>query len=909
MKERYVHTHARWFAKDAAAVLERLETTPSQGLSAAEAALRLAEFGPNALPVAKAEHALIRFLRHFHDILIYILFACAFVTLILGHYADTVVILAVTVVNAAIGYFQEDKAEKALNDIKKLLSPRASVIRDGTRVEVDAAKLTLGDVVYLSPGDKIPADLRLFRTENLRVEESALTGEAMPSEKQIQPIAVETVLGDRSNMAYCGTTVSAGTGYGVVVDIGTDTEIGRISQLIAEVGDVTTPLIRQMSAFGKTISIVIIGIAALVYLFGHFFRDYEKSELLLSTIGLAIAAIPEGLPAILSIILAIGVQNMAKRNAIVRNLPSVETLGSVSVICSDKTGTLTKNEMTVKNLVVHDVAFSVTGSGYAPTGEIHQEDGSLAPINEGSLLHRLLTCFRHCNDASLSQETNDTWAVQGDPTEGALLTVYKKSALPREKLPPRVATLPFDSEYKYMATLANGDGIGGDDKNILYIKGAPDRLLAIADQEMGSAGPVSLERQQWEKALVDLAAEGKRVLGAAMKLVPADQTTITHECLQEGVIFLGLAGIVDPPREEVVDSIAMCRSAGIRVKMITGDHADTARAIGKELGIGDGENALTGIELDEMTDEQFYAAACKYDIFARTSPEHKLKLVKALQTHGYICAMTGDGVNDAPALRMADVGVAMGIKGTEVTKDAAEVVLADDNFSTIAAAVEEGRRVYDNLKKTILFILPTNGAESFLIIASILFGTMIPLTPVQILWVNMVTSVTISLALAFEPVEPGAMARPPRRADEPILNRYFIWRIAFVSVLIGGMTLVLSVWLLKLGYSEDEVRTVTLQTIVLCQGFHLFNSRSIRQPAHALDFLGNKAVFVVCGLMVLLQLSVVYLPFMNRVFGTESLGWRGWVWPIVLGTIVFFVVEGEKYVMRRLDARQAVPSS
>ena len=898
MQEHYVHTHARWFAKEAAAVMEKLKTSPDTGLSAAQAEARFLEFGPNELPAVCPEPALIRFLRHFHDILIYILFVCAFVTLVLGHYADTVVILAVAVVNAAIGFFQENKAEKALNDIRNLLSPRASVIRGGARLELEAAKLTLGDVVQLVPGDKVPADIRLFRAERLRVEEAALTGEAVPSEKHTRPLAPETVLGDRSNMAYCGTTVSAGTGSGVVVDIGPDTEIGRISRLIAEVEDTATPLIRQMSAFGKTVSTVIIGVAALVYLFGHFFRDYGASELLLSTIGLAIAAIPEGLPAILSIILAIGVQNMARRNAIVRSLPSVETLGSVSVICSDKTGTLTKNEMTVKTLVVSGARLDVTGSGYAPAGEIRQ-DGGPAPRGEGSLLSQLLISFRHCNDASLSREGKDIWTVQGDPTEGALLTVYEKARLDT-KPPARLAALPFDSEYKYMATLAEGKG-----GNILYIKGAPDRLLALADQEMTPGGPAPLSREGWEKAVSDLAAGGLRVIGAAMKTVAADKMSIGHEDLREGVVFLGLAGILDPPREEAVEAVAVCRAAGIRVKMITGDHADTAKAIGRDLGIGDGESALTGSDLDDMTDEQFYAAATQYDIFARTSPEHKLKLVKALKAHGAICAMTGDGVNDAPALRMADVGVAMGIKGTEVTKDAAEIVLADDNFSTIAAAVEEGRRVYDNLKKTILFILPTNGAESFLIIAGILFGTMIPLTPVQILWVNMVTSVTISLALAFEPAEPGLMTRPPREASEPLLNGYFIWRILFVSVMIGGLTLALSVLMLNRGYPEAEVRTMTLQAIVLCQAFHLFNSRSIRQPAHALDLMGNRAVFAVCGLMVVLQLMVVYLPFMNSVFGTVPLGPAGWLAPMLLGAVVFFVVEGEKYFMRRLDASRA----
>ena len=913
MKERYVHTHAKWYAKEVEYVVSKLKSDARNGLVAADADERIKEFGLNVLPAPKTDHALIRFFKHFHDILIYILFASALITLVLAHYADTVVIIAVAVVNAAIGFFQENKAEKALSDIKSMLSPRASVIRGGERMEIDAAQLTLGDMVLLAPGDKIPADLRLIRTENLRVEESALTGEAVPSEKQTLPIDAETTLGDRNNMAYCGTSVSAGTGVGIVVDIGLETEIGHISQLIANVENVTTPLLRQISTFGRTVSFAVIGIAVLVYLFGHFMRDYEATELLLSTIGLAIAAIPEGLPAILSIILAIGVQNMAKRNAIVRNLPSVETLGSVSVICSDKTGTLTRNEMTVTNLATHDAMYTISGSGYAPHGDILQ-DGVLTSAAEHPAVEVLLTCLRHCNDASLSQQESGEWAIQGDPTEGSLITLYTKLGL-TSTLPQRLAGLPFDSAYKYMATIASGKhgtpdshGEGESNDNIIYIKGAPDKLLSMAAKEAGDDGPSDLDRGRWEVLLGELASEGRRVLGAAMKRVPASKTDITHEDLNSDIIFLGLAGIVDPPRDEAIAAVAKCQAAGIQVKMITGDHAGTAKAIGKELGIGDGEKALTGNNLDDMTDAQFTEAVRKYDVFARTSPEHKLKLVQALQKSGAICAMTGDGVNDAPALRRADVGVAMGIKGTAVTKDASEIVLADDNFSTIAAAVEEGRRVYDNLKKTILFILPTNGAESFLIIASILFGVMIPLTPVQILWVNMVTSVTVSLALAFEPAETGLMSRPPRNSNENLLSGYFLWRILFVSVLIGGMTLALSVSLLNEGRSEAEVRTITLQTIVICQLFHLFNSRSIRQPAHHADLLGNKAVFVVCGLLVILQLAVVYLPFMNTVFGTVPVGLSGWLLPALFGSIVFAAVEGEKYLMRRLDEKKGQAS-
>ncbi|MGL4208378.1 MAG: HAD-IC family P-type ATPase, partial [Candidatus Adiutrix sp.] len=588
----------------------------------------------------------------------------------------------------------------------------------------------------------------------------------------------------------------------MVVAVGIETEIGRISQLIATTGSLTTPLIRQMAAFGKTVAGVVLGVATLVFLFGLFYRDYETSELLLATIGLAIAAIPEGLPAILSIILAIGVQNMAKRRAIVRTLPSVETLGSVSVICSDKTGTLTKNEMTVKGVVTRHNVFDVTGTGYAPDGHIEHQ-GSQVSMGSFPVVAELIRTFRICNDSVVGKEEDGQWRVKGDPTEGALLTLYEKASF---AMPPedRLATIPFDSEYKYMATI-----IPRENDNLIMIKGAPDRLLDMAQEEKADDGQIApLDRAYWEERISFLATQGQRVIGAALKVAPKNQNTLSHDDLNENVIFLGLAGIMDPPRDEAAAAITSCHQAGITVKMITGDHAETAMAIGSEMGLSRGHGALLGRQIDEMTDEQLEVAAHKYNIFARTSPEHKLKLVKAIQSNGSICAMTGDGVNDAPALKMADVGIAMGIKGTEVTKDSAEIVLADDNFSTIVAAVEEGRRVYDNLKKTILFILPTNGAESFLIIASILFGTMLPLTPVQILWVNMVTSVTISLALAFELAEPDVMNRTPRAPDASILDSYFIWRIIFVSLLIGGMTLVMNVILLAQGYGEDLVRTV-----------------------------------------------------------------------------------------------------
>jgi len=894
--DKYTHIKKDWYSVDVKDVVSDVESDIIHGLSEKEAIERFHSIGENGLPEKKKESKIIRFLKHFNDILIYILFIAAIVTAVLGHYIDTFVILLVAIVNASIGYFQENKAEKALEDIKKMLSLKAQVIRDGVRTEIDASHLTIGDIVLLSPGDKVPADLRLIKADNLKIEESPLTGESVPSEKKIQTLPADTMLGDRVNIAFSSTTVSAGTGTGIVVAIGRDTEIGKINEMMSNVEAITTPLLRQTAKFGKTVSFVIVGIAILIFIFGHFFRHYETGELLMSVIGLAVAAIPEGLPAILSIILAIGVQNMAQRKAIVRTLPSVETLGAVSVICSDKTGTLTKNEMTVKTVEIKNKDFTVTGTGYAPVGDI-LDNGVKVRFTAEPILEELINCFNTCNEASLGKDEEDHWYVKGDPTEGALVTLYAKATIDHHT-EERISTIPFDSEYKYMATL-----VERRDRNVIYIKGAPDRLLDMSEKEKTKNGESAFDRAYWEGKITELAQKGQRIIGAAYKVVDKSVLSIKHEDIHDGIVFLGLAGIIDPPREEAIEAIRSCTEAGITVKMITGDHVDTAKTIGKEMGIGDGTKALQGKDLEIMTDEELEVAAQEYNIFARTSPEHKLRLVKALQARGIICAMTGDGVNDAPALKKADVGIAMGIKGTEVTKDAAEMVLADDNFSTIVAAVEEGRRVYDNLKKTILFILPTNGAESFLIIASILFGTLMPLTPVQILWVNMVTSVTVSLALAFEKIEPGTMKRTPRLPETPLLNGYFIWRILFVSILIGGGTLLMNLYLIDKGVSEEIVKTITLQTIVITQMFHLFNSRSIRNFAMSKDFFDNKAVFIVSALLILLQLSITYIPFMNDVFGTTPLEISDWKYPFVFGLLIFIIVEIEKAVMRKIDSK------
>ncbi|SDI74264.1 cation-transporting P-type ATPase [Natribacillus halophilus] len=878
--------------------VETYTSDPASGLSREEARKRLDQYGKNELPAEEKEPRWKAFMRHFHDILIYVLLAAAAITLILGHYIDTAVILVVAVVNAGIGYFQENKAEKALEGIRNMLSLEANVRRDGKRHTVSSSELVVGDLVMLSPGDKVPADLRLIRAEELNVEEAALTGESTSVLKHTEPLEKNAVLADRLNMVFSGTTVVSGTGAGIVAATGVKTEIGKINRSMSDIEDIKTPLLRQTAQFGKMISVAIVGLAFVMFVFGYFFRDYEIGELFLSVIALAVAAIPEGLPAILSIILAIGVQNMAGRNAIVRNLPSVETLGSVSVICSDKTGTLTKNEMTVTSVVTADREYNVSGTGYAPTGTIfHNEEE--ADTRKDSALHHFLLSVKNNNDAELHQDEEGHWGIMGEPTEGCLVTLAEKASTVVDELTVE-SKIPFDSDYKYMATLVTLEG-----QKMMLIKGAPDRIFDMAEQEaLADGAKQPFNRDVWTQKMGAHAKHGERVLGVAIKPMPEDTEKITRADLSEGVTMLGLAGIIDPPRDAAVRAITECKKAGIQVKMITGDHAETAMAIGKQMGIETGEAALEGKDLDAMSQEELEEAVEKYQIFARTSPENKLRLLEALQAKGKIAAMTGDGVNDAAALKRADVGVAMGIKGTEVAKDASEMVLVDDHFKTIVNAVEEGRRVYDNLKKTILFILPTNAAQALLIMASILIGVAMPLSPVQILWVNMVTSVTISLALAFETLDKGTMERSPRHPNTPLLSGYYIFRILFVAFLIGGGTLAINFTMIGQGYDQGIVTTVTLQMIVLAQMFHLFNCRSELNFAFNKDFFKNKAVFVVSAILIGLQLAITYVPFMNTIFGTQPIELAHWIFPIIMGIVVFIVVEIEKAITKQIVKRK-----
>ena len=878
-------------------VLEELNGTP-EGLSSEEAARRLEAVGPNRLATAAKEGLLRRFFKHFHDLLIYILIAAAGITAALGHWVDTGVILAVVVVNAIIGFIQEGKAERALEGIRKMLSLHAHARRGGHWIEIEAEDLVPGDVVRLRSGDRVPADLRLIEAVNLRVEESALTGESVPVDKNTAPADAAAGVGDRHGMAYSGTMVAVGRGVGVVAATGAATELGRINKLIAEVEQLATPLTRQMNRFGKLLSAAIVGMAALMWGLGWLLHDFSVAELFFAAIGFAVAAIPEGLPAILTITLALGVERMARRNAVTRKLNAVETLGSVTVICSDKTGTLTRNEMTVRHVVTRAGQYDVEGTGYAPEGRVTRDDRA-ASADDHADLKALVEVMAVCNDSEIAED-DGRWLLTGEPTEGALHTLARKARFDGEHY-ERVAVIPFESENKFMATLNRAP----DGAARILVKGAPDRLLDRCPSQRDAEGTTrTLDRAFWDRRIEELSDRGLRVLAAAARDVGQDKRDLAIEDLEDDLEFLGLVGIIDPPRPEAIEAVEICHRAGIRVKMITGDHAGTAKAIGREMGIGDGEHAVTGAELETASEEDLLGIVRDHDVFARTSPEHKLRLVQALQAQGEVVAMTGDGVNDAPALKRADVGVAMGIKGTEATKEAADVVLADDNFRSIERAVEEGRTIYDNLRKAILFILPTNGAEALVVLGAVVFGLVLPLTPVQILWVNMVTAVTLALALAFEPAEPGVMNRPPRKPGTPILDSTLVWRIAFVSVLIGGATIAVFLIHKHRGLTLELARTLAVNTLVCGQAFYLFNSRYLHESSLSLARLAaNRVAWLVLAVLAVLQLTFVYAPFMHRWFGSDSLELRQWLAPLGIGLAVFLLVEAEKSLFRRFGNR------
>lgn len=866
------------------------------GLSGDEARGRLETHGPNRLQPPKRRSALARFMLQFHNVLVYVLLAAAAVTGALGMWVDTAVIVGVVVINAIVGFLQEGKAERALEAVRNMLSPHATVVRDGQRLTVPAEDLVPGDRVVIEAGDKIPADIRLIHADRLQIDEAMLTGESVPASKVTDQVAVDAVLGDRRCMSYSGTFVTGGQGGGVVVATGDATELGRINAMLTEVQTLETPLTRQMAQFGRWLTMAILVIAGLTFAFGLLtpgMAGHGLVDLFMATVGLAVAAIPEGLPAIVTITLAIGVQRMAKRNAIIRRLPAVETLGAVSTICSDKTGTLTRNEMMVRAVVTADGRATVDGTGYAPDGALVGDAGhtqGVATMAEVGLL---------CNDAELV-ERDGRWLIEGDPTEGALVTLAARAGIDHAAMRSRVErrdVIPFDPAYRYMATLNAADG-----ETWASIKGAPEVLLSRCN----AAGVQLIDVAHWQHEVERLASQGMRTLAVARKVMGGDRESLDPADLEAELELLGIVGIMDPPRDEAIDAVAVCHEAGIRVKMITGDHALTARAIAAQIGIGNGEDVLTGAELDAMDDAALQQAVADIDVFARTNPEQKLRLVEAMQARGELVAMTGDGVNDAPALKRADVGTAMGIKGTEVAKQSAEMVLADDNFASISRAVREGRTVYQNLRKSIQFILPTNGAQAGVIIAAILFGLTLPITPVQILWVNMVTAVTLALTLAFEPAERDIMRRPPRNASLPILDGFLLWRIALVSsVLIVG-TIGVFLWELQRGEPLEASRTAAINALVMGQVFYLLSVRFDTAPAWLPQNLGgNRWIYVAIVAVVGLQMLFTYWGPMNSLFGTAAIDNLAWFWALMVGALVFLAVESEK-TWRRRGARSGV---
>jgi magnesium-transporting ATPase (P-type) len=886
---------ARWHARSPQDLLTGLGTSASAGLASAEARRRLEEHGPNRLPPAKRRGPLMRLLLQFHNPLIYILLAAAAVTLALEDYVDAGVIVGVVLINAAIGFVQEGKAERALEAVHAMLASRSVVVRDGERHEIDAADLVPGDLVLLESGTRVPADLRLIQVRNLRVGEAALTGESIDVEKSTDAVAPDAPLGDRTCMAYSGTVVGVGQGRGVVVATGTATELGRIGTMVREVADLATPLTRRLDQFARQITVFILVVAAATFAFGHYVGNMPALDIFLAVVGLTVSAIPEGLPAIVTITLAIGTTLMARRRAIVRRLPAVESLGSVTVICTDKTGTLTRNEMTAVRVLLPGATLEVTGAGYAPEGGLRDGDGAVVPDSSPALL-AFARCAALCNDARLRHDPGEGWTLVGDPTEGALLSLAMKCGVdPLEELrrTPRADEIPFESEHRLMATLHH-DHAG---RAFVYLKGAPERVLELC---LGDAAGGELERSSWEERMEAAARDGQRLLALAWCEVRDGTTSLEMGDLSRRFRLLGVAGMIDPPRPEAIDAVVQCRRAGVGVKMITGDHLVTAAAIGRQLGL-DADGALSGEQIQAMDDDELARRVQATEVIARAAPEHKLRLVAALQGRGELVAMTGDGVNDAPALKAADIGVAMGERGTDAAKEASDLVLTDDNFATIASAVREGRAVFDNIKKSLLFILPTNGGEAGVILLAVFAGIALPVTAGQILWINMVTTVTLAIALAFEPAEPGVMDRPPRPPTEPLITRLLFARIAYVSLLMVAATFAAYEFELARGSPIDTARTAAVNMLVMGELVYLFNVRHF--TAHSLGrgtLLGNPVAFWASVGLVALQIAFTYAPPMQQLFRSTPLDATAWGLIVALGVAKFLAVEAEKWLLRRL---------
>lgn len=887
-----------WHHLSVSDVLQRQSSSLHNGLQSDDVAKRQLVHGLNTLTQKKSKSLVVTFLEQINQPLIYILLTAGICTALLGEWVDSSVIFGVVMVNALIGFLQEIKAIRAIDALSKLIIGEATVIRDGKRQRINAKELTVGDIVVLQSGDKVLADLRLLQTRELQIDESSLTGESVPVEKTTDELPVNIILADRTNMAYSSTLVTYGTGTGIVTAISDETEIGKINKLISSAVVIETPLTIKIAKFSNWLLYVILGLSVMTFIMG-IWRGNSFVSMLMATVALAVGAIPEGLPAALTISLAIGVSKMAKRHAIIRKLPAVETLGSTSVICSDKTGTLTQNKMTVQNVVVSSELYAVSGTGYEPSGKFSKDNISFIPDTNPALIECLIAGLL-CNDSNMVK-TAEGWKVEGDPTEGALIVVAKKAGLLREDILvtfPRIDAIPFESKYQYMATLHHR---AEQDSNIVYLKGSLESILARCQL-------TKREKESVVDVANKLASQGLRVLAFASKELENNVASISHQDVEAEFVFLGLQAMIDPPREEVIVAIATCKTAGIKVKMITGDHELTALAIAKRIGLLEGEATsttglvLNGENITQLSDKQLIDVVREVVVFARVAPEDKLRIVKALQSYGDIIAMTGDGVNDAPALRQANIGIAMGITGTDVAKDAADMVLTDDNFATIQVAVEEGRGIYDNIIKFITWTLPTNIGEGLVILVAIFANTTLPILPVQILWINMTTAVLLGLTLIFEPKEPGIMSLPPRPSNQQIMTPALLLRICLVGVLLLIAAFGLFEWALQAGQPLATARTIAVNVFVFGEMFFLFNCRSLRYSMFKIGLFSNIWVFVGAGLTVLLQILFTHLPIMNLAFSTAPISLLDWMLCLGVGFVLFMIMEFEKMVSRRFYA-------
>ncbi len=888
-------------------VLILLETDLDRGLSSGEVAERLRRFGPNALPRFKRHGPLVRFLLQFHNPLIYVLLAATVITALLGEWVDSGVIFGVVLVTAIVGFIQESRAEAALDALVALMKTETTVRRDGQKVRIPSTDIVPGDVVLLQSGDKTPADLRLVSVRELRVDESALTGESLPVEKADQVLPPETIVADRKNMSFSGTFVTYGQGTGVAVSTGANTELGRIHRLVHETTVIDTPLTKKIAAFSKVLTVAILGLAAVTFALGVW-RGQPVAEVFMAAVALAVSAIPEGLPAAVTIVLAIGVSRMAQRHAIIRKLPAVETLGSTTVICSDKTGTLTKNQMTVQAIFADGQPFEVLGVGYEPTGVI-QLNGLAVDLDQAPALRACLLAGALCNDAQLV-ERDGRWDIAGDPTEGALLVSARKAGIDSVQADgswPRLDAIPFESERQYMATLHRAKS---DHPGTVYLKGAVEKVVQLCDRELVSDGTeCPFDPQSVLHQAEAFAGRGLRVLAFARTSVPAETSALDEKMVAGGLTFLGMQAMMDPPRPEAMAAVRNCQTAGIAVKMITGDHALTARSIAKQIGLNgvtaheDGELiAMTGQELAACAKENLPDAADRTAVFARVSPEQKLRLVEALQVRGQVVAMTGDGVNDAPALKQADIGVAMGQGGTEVAKEAADMVLTNDNFASMEAAVEEGRGVFDNLTKFIVWTLPTSLGESLVLLTAIAAGAVLPILPLQILWINLTTTVALGMTLAFEPKEPGIMQRPPRDPRQTLLTWALVERTLLVSVLMLAGAYGVFLWEQQRMMSLEVARTAVVNVFVMVELFNLFNCRSLERSMFRIGVFSNPWVVWGVVTMIGLQLLLTYVPFMNRLFHTAPIDAAAWTAILAIAVLAYVVVGIEKWIWLRLKA-------